>query len=115
MLFSIAFQSGLQVESATRISGAAFSLFLCFVFIFVKTENPTSQLYVVVKGMSSKMLAVHRTGYSDEVLIYNEDYVMHSCLLFSLLSLLSCKHSVSSAGVSPSSSNDSGLSNSKGF
>ena len=71
MLFSIAFQSGVQEESATRISGAAFSLFLCFVFIFVRTENPTSHLYVVVKGICGKMLALLRTGYSDEILIQN--------------------------------------------
>lgn len=50
------FQSGAQEESATRISGTAFNLFLRFVLRFVRTENPNSHMYVVVKGMRNKTL-----------------------------------------------------------
>ena len=67
----------MKEESATppRISGAAFSLFLCFVFIFVSTENTNSHMYVVVKGISIEILALLRTGYSDAMLIQNDDKV----------------------------------------
>lgn len=82
---------------------------------FVRTENPTSHLYVVVKGISNSMLALLKTGYSDEMLTQNDDNVMDSCLFLSVWSLLSCNSSVSSEAVSPSSSSDSGLSKSKGF
>lgn len=108
MFFRITFQFGVHEESATRISGAAFSLFLYFVFIFVRTENPTSHLYVVVKGISNSMLALLKTVYSDEMLTQNYDNVMDSCLLLSdsglskskgfWIHLLSCKMSYLSLG-----------------
>ena len=84
-VFVVRSVSRVQEESATRISGAAFSLFLCFVFIFVSTENPNSHMYVVVKGISIEILALLRTGYSDEMLIQNDDkvtdpYILYVCM-----------------------------------
>ena len=83
--FSIAFQFGVQ-ERCVYISGTAFSLFLFSLpFCENKKSHCTLDVYVdvVVKGMSSNMHALFRTGYSDETLIQNENNVMHSCLLFS--------------------------------
>lgn len=69
------------IGECKHILGAAFSLILCFVFIFMKTENPTSHLYVDVRGTGSKILAFLGTGYSDEMLINNEDNAMHLCVV----------------------------------
>lgn len=85
-----------------------------FCLYFCQIKNPTIHLYVVVKGMSSKMLALLRRGYSDKTLILNENNKTNA-FMSSVQLLLSCNSSASSAGVSPSSRNDSRFSFSNTF
>ena len=105
-------------ERNTHIRRSIQSVSVCVsvsVFIFVSTENPNSHIYVVVKGISIEILALLRTGYSDEMPIQNDDKVTDPQRLCTVRSQLSCNYSVSSAGLSVNSSKYSGLSNSKGF
>lgn len=73
------------------LSVSVFRLYFC------ETEIPASHLYVDVKGKNRKILALLDTRYTIEMLILNEDSVMHPCLLFSVGLVLRCNSSVSSA------------------
>ena len=99
-----------RVQLAYRVQS---SVYFCVLSLFLwELKIPLRTCMWLWKGLVAKCLPY--LG-QDIQMRYLSRMKIISCLLFSVRSLVSCNSCVFAAGVSPNSSNDSGLSNSKGF